>query len=715
MMMTRSRASSGKDFRRIKKSSSSLSANHNSSTSSSDEYSGVCVRSSFSDINVTDLVSFLADVQKFLDRLNHEDLSDDCREIKHSLSCRIDFYTKKSRTDWRSQSNYNLNNRNSIDLKNEEHRFSRSSNIYDNQEYSKSSIPPPLPSSQPPDDNDHGGAPPPLPARKQGPSSSMSMDESSYCDTTTTDSEADYSRTKINNSLHFTPDSPPVKTSTPRKMRNSELFNHNTTESFIEEEEEDFDEEEYDLVEIKSFQNQYDSQSSALDISSRSMTEIADHKGWLWKKESIFKSVRYWALIHQSNLYLYADVQDDVYKESFYLEDAHLKRHKKGVKFLVQVSGTYKNKNSKQEYQTESAEQTDLWIMHLENAIAMAGKTPKTSKKLSFISQGKICFLPVFNYIFTFLFLDGRDKFSSMNDMRDNDEDYDVVEVRKNPVDEVFLLLSKPSSSKTLEDFHNETIYDVPKRKMSLSRMIRKSKSSFNLDRKHTDDDIQFTPKKQPPLPSPRKNFPGALSNPTTPSHDVNHHFFHNNPSVVSKRLFNEDDDNLDHIYQHKISPDFSSKTLKPTKKQSNNESDVRRFRPRNKSESLKQPEEVYNELAMILEKRRQNLESRPFVPERPNNLNLDTKDNFPAYSKVNKVAKLPQKVSPPVVPPGRETIGPLQCSLDQGVGRSQTMEEVKPVQSFLHTFVNSAKYNTSLSTSNNTSNNNSLSPSKGW
>ena len=314
---------------------------------------------------------------------------------------------------------------------------------------------------------------------------------------------------------------------------------------------------------------------------------------------------------------------------------------------------------------------------------------------------------------FIVLILDGHDKFSSIDDVHDNDEDYDVVEVRKNPVDEVFLLLSQQSASRTLEDIHNETIYDVPKRKMSLSRMIRKSKSSFNLDRKHHDDDIQFTPKKQPPLPSPRKVFTGAVSNPSTPSHDVNHHFFNNNPSVVSKRLFNEDDDSLETTYQQKVSPDFSSKTLRPPKKNSNNESDVRRFRPRNKSESLKQPEEVYNELAMILEKRRQNLESRPFVPERPSNLNLDTKDNFPAYSKVNKVPKFPQKVTAT----GGETIPPsLPSSLDQGLGRSQAQEEIKPVQSFLHSFVNSAKYNTSFNTSsNNISNNSSFSPSKGW
>ena len=79
---------------------------HNSS--SSDEYSGVCVRSSFSELSVTDLISFLRDVQKFLARLSHEDLSADCQEIKQSLSGRIDFYTKKSRSDWLGQSTTNL-------------------------------------------------------------------------------------------------------------------------------------------------------------------------------------------------------------------------------------------------------------------------------------------------------------------------------------------------------------------------------------------------------------------------------------------------------------------------------------------------------------------------------------------------------------------------------------------------------------------------------
>ena len=376
--MSRSRASSGKDFRRLKK-SLQHPVSHNSS--SSDEYSGVCVtRSSMSDISVMDLVSFLRDVQKFLDRLNHEDISDDCQEIKHSLSCRIEFYTKRSRDEWTSRSNVNLN-RNSLDLPQTpifRDRLYSSSTLTrtDHIRYSTELSAPELP-------------PPPIPSRRLGTSMSMdtSHEESSYTDTqdtTNTDSE-DYSQARTSSEPFFGFSSPPTNTSTPKKLRNSEVFNqmnYSTASERIEEEDID-DEDEYDLVEIRSHARPDLNETSPLDISARSLIEISDHKGWLWKKESIFKSVRYWALIHAGNLYLYSDVKDEVYKECYYLEGAHLKRHKKGVKFLVQVGGTYKNKNSKQEYQTESPEQTEVWMRHLETAIANAGRTPKTSKKLS--------------------------------------------------------------------------------------------------------------------------------------------------------------------------------------------------------------------------------------------------------------------------------------------------------------------------------------------
>ena len=236
--------------------------------------------------------------------------------------------------------------------------------------------------------------PPPL-ASQQLENSMMSIDvsqeESSYTSDHHTDSE-DYSTASMSESFHGF-NSPPAKTSTPKKLRNSGILaqiDYSNDQERIEEE--DFeDEDDYDLIEIRSEIHPATIETSPLDISARSLIEISDHKGWLWKKESIFKSVRYWALIHAGNLYLYSDVKDEVYKECYYLEGAHLKRHKKGVKFLVQVRGTYKNKNSKQEYQTESQEQTELWMRHLETAIVSAGRTPQAKKKLSLASsQGSI-------------------------------------------------------------------------------------------------------------------------------------------------------------------------------------------------------------------------------------------------------------------------------------------------------------------------------------
>ena len=378
-MMSRSRASSGKDFRTVKNVKHPLSLN----SSSSDDYSGLSVsRSSVTDISVTELVNFLKDVQRFLEKLNHEDISDDCQEIKHSLACRIDFYTKRNRDE-----SHVLLNRSSLDLELPQTRFTRD-RLYTSSTLTR-------------DNNrrfsgDPGTPkPPPLPFR-QLETSMMSVDMSQEetnsttdtCDTTNTDSE-DYTQASARESFNgFI--SAPTKTSTPKKLRNSGVFTpmiHQNAQERIEEE--DFeDADDYDLVEIRSQTQPAQAiiESSPLDISAQSLIEISDHKGWLWKKESIFKSVRYWALIHAGNLYLYSDVKDEVYKECYYLEGAYLKRHKKGIKFLVQVRGTYKNKNSKQEYQTESQQQTDIWMRNLENAIVMAGRVPQSSKKLSLTS-----------------------------------------------------------------------------------------------------------------------------------------------------------------------------------------------------------------------------------------------------------------------------------------------------------------------------------------
>ena len=363
------RSSSNDDF-------AAPNANWSSSTASGEE--------SGSYTSVADLLSFLRDVQKFLVRLNHEAVSEDSREIQRSLEARIEFYTRRPP---RSCSSHSLA-RASLELS-----ASALAVVPDNHRYSAAASEADIPRQlqlQPPA--------PPVPARSLG-LSSMSIDtsqeESSYSNYT--DSDTDYSSARpannsSNNSFQLpTPDSPPAKTSTPRKVRNSGIFtqmNQTAGESIEEEAEEEDDE--YDLVEIRA-----KAPAPELDMSARGLVDTAAHKGWLWKKESLFKSVRYWALVHLGSLYLYADVKDKVYKECYPLEGARLKRHKKGVKFLLEVAGTYKNKNCKQEYQTESRDMTDVWMMHLENGIANAGRTPKTTKKLSIVSKGENIFLDI--------------------------------------------------------------------------------------------------------------------------------------------------------------------------------------------------------------------------------------------------------------------------------------------------------------------------------
>merc|ERR1711892_276114 len=386
----RSRSSSGKDLKRVKRNISSL---HNTSNSS--------------ETSVNDMISFLKDVQKFLDRLNHENLSEDCLEIKYSLSNRIEFYTKKNRADWRQT---NSNERDSFDLPPPPPAF------LEPESSTRQSFPPPLPTSLPPTLLE---GPPPLPVRKPKNSMSMSLDTSSaeesftnYEDKSsanefdTYDDSMDNQDSKKGSVMSLdlyaadsdsedydkilrsqarlvlnTPGTPPTKTSTPKSKRNSGMsFKFENIPESNENLPEPIEEDEYDIVE------NLGEHKSIPDVdfegtSARILNSLADHKGWLWKKESIFKTPRFWALIYNSSLYLYSDATDEMAKEVYTLEDASLKKHKKGIKFIVHVHGTYKNKNAKQEYQAENSEQTDIWIHTLENAIATAGKITKPRKK----------------------------------------------------------------------------------------------------------------------------------------------------------------------------------------------------------------------------------------------------------------------------------------------------------------------------------------------
>ena len=237
---------------------------------------------------------------------------------------------------------------------------------------------------------------------------------------------------------------------------------------------------------------------------------------------------------------------------------------------------------------------------------------------------------------------------------------------------EVKTIPLSPSKCHSIDDIAVNSDYDVPKRRFSLSRMIRKSQSSFNLNQRTKEDERAFQrSNRQPPMPSPRKVYEcqGASDAPPLPERT---------PTDAAKRLIFEDHDNSS--IRSKVSPQFSSKTLKPKKMTSHNDTGI--FRPRNNSESNKQPEEVYNELAAILERRRQNLESGTCDQEpgpRPKKTAgvADQADSIPQYSTVNKATKL-QKIA--------ET-GTIHES------RSQRFNETKPIPSFLHTFVNSAQF----------------------
>ena len=97
------------------------------------------------------------------------------------------------------------------------------------------------------------------------------------------------------------------------------------------------------------------------------------------------------AVVEGGRLLLYQDPADRSPGEQHSLELATLRRHKsKQSRFLVLLGGTYKNKNSKQEFQTENAEQTELWLRSLETAVVAAGRILNTKyKKLSYTHDGK--------------------------------------------------------------------------------------------------------------------------------------------------------------------------------------------------------------------------------------------------------------------------------------------------------------------------------------
>ena len=98
----------------------------------------------------------------------------------------------------------------------------------------------------------------------------------------------------------------------------------------------------------------------------------ADHSGWLWRKESLFKANnRFWALVYAGTIYLYTEPKDMQEKEAILLGGAKLLRHKKGKGFVVVlplVPG--KKKPVKHEFETVNEDQANEWISKLQTVMA---------------------------------------------------------------------------------------------------------------------------------------------------------------------------------------------------------------------------------------------------------------------------------------------------------------------------------------------------------
>ena len=136
------------------------------------------------------------------------------------------------------------------------------------------------------------------------------------------------------------------------------------------------EEEEYDMLGLEEIKEDDEIKGAEFaGNSSRILSSIADHKAWLWRKENLLKTSRYWALIYSSSLYLYKAAQDEAAVEVLQLQAGTMKKHKKGVKFVLVVEVEGKGGKHKQhQLHTENEEKTSQWIKALERGIAGAGR-----------------------------------------------------------------------------------------------------------------------------------------------------------------------------------------------------------------------------------------------------------------------------------------------------------------------------------------------------
>ena len=213
----------------------------------------------------------------------------------------------------------------------------------------------------------------------------------------------------------------------------------------------------------------------------------ADHSGWLWRKESLFKANnRFWALVYAGTIYLYTEPKDMQEKEAIFLGGAKLMRHKKGKGFVVVmplVPG--KKKPGKHEFETVNEEQANEWISKLQTVMSglkevhdtkteenltkecttlsrksSAKETPKTPKEKP-KSPTKDKIVAFFSHQNSFSSSDEESQSDSSKKPRDSamssisldqDDEYETVEISTRPA---------PVPVKTLARVEEQ--YDVPR------------------------------------------------------------------------------------------------------------------------------------------------------------------------------------------------------------------------------------------------------------
>jgi hypothetical protein len=598
-----------------------------------------------------DVVGLVKDIAKFLDRLQAESLSEDSQQVRESLAGRIEFTLRTFALPGRREST------SSLELP-----------------------PPPSPRGSLP------GPAPPLPLSPPPPLHSLDSSLSSSHMSVSMDSsrteeeeeledmgryslpfrvgrpsalaskvvveeeeeeEQEEEEDKGEEEAAFTPHTiefQPQETSTPQTspkkaersswVRAPSSMDHgpDTTgegrDSEGEEEEDFYDSMVTEETEGMRAERRTDLQAPAGGIikSAKILNAHAEHTGWLWRKESVFRSnSRFWALVYGGKLLLFTEPKDTQERESIDLRDAVLRRHKKGRGFVVLVPSSQqgKAKNVKHEFQTVNTEQATEWINHLQAALGLLISARPARERSEKNSQAKTL-----------------SRWFSQVSFSSSDEEVPVAPGKK-PLEAMSSTSSEPGADDEYETVEirpgvgllpparQGEVYDVPRAQLPLAapsaaqlerslqdgarHMRRESSRSPRPGLPGSRAEVEASRRRvsarqaAPPPPSPR-----AIQAPPGPS-----------PRVPPRKPPPGEEGAESGVWRGAMTMGRRTKTRHAEGE----------MRARTQSTGVEMvPRELQQEMAPILDRIRE----KPAVPARPTNLNLE-KEAGPAYSQVDR------------------------------------------------------------------------------